>query len=92
MTLGQTPEMLRMQKLIHLQMTGVELAPDTSAEQVEELITVAMRGRCVLLVLDDIWEEAHEQALNFIDQSTASKTLVVSSWLLHWFSETISLT
>jgi hypothetical protein len=70
-----------MQKLIHLQMTGKELGPDMSAEQIEELITVAMRGRKVLLVLDDVWLEDHEQTLNSIDQSTASKTLVVSRLL-----------
>jgi hypothetical protein len=76
-TLGQTPDLLRMKKLIYLQMTGEELSPETTAEQAEELITVAMRGHRVLLCLDDIWEESHEKSLNSIDPSTTSKTLVV---------------
>ena len=42
-----------MQKLIHLQATGEELPPETTLEQAKELITVAIRGKCVLVVLDD---------------------------------------
>ena len=77
-TLGQTPDLDRMRGLIHLQVTGEELAAESTPEQAKELITVAMRGRSVLLVLDDIWEEEHSAALDFIDTSTASKTLVTT--------------
>eukprot|EP01046_Picozoa_sp_COSAG06_P029309 COSAG06_NODE_2708_length_6408_cov_2.142970_1_plen_1860_part_00 len=77
-TLGQTPDLNRMQALIHLQVTGGELAADTTPEQAKEKITVAMRGRTVLLILDDIWEEEHATALDFVDTSTASKTLVTT--------------
>jgi hypothetical protein len=77
-TLGQTPDMARMQALIHLQVTGAEMAADSTPEQAKELITVAMRGRTVLLIIDDLWEEEHSVALDFIDTATASKTLVTT--------------
>lgn len=78
-TCGQTPSLQRMRQLIYLQATGRELSADATPEQTTELITVAMRGRCVLLVLDDIWEAEHEAALNCIDDAaTASKTLVTT--------------
>jgi hypothetical protein len=77
-TLGQTPDLARMQALIYLQVTGEELAADATPEQAKEKITVALRGRIVLLILDDIWEEEHSAALDFIDTATASKTLVTT--------------
>ena len=77
-TLGQTPDLMRMKSLIHLQVTGDELSTDSSPEQAKEIITVAMRGRRILLVLDDVWEETHEAELNFIDTSTASKSLITT--------------
>ena len=77
-TLGQTPVLERMKALIHLQLTGDELAADTSPEQAKERITVAMRGVCVLLILDDCWEEDHEKALNYVDTTTASKVLITT--------------
>eukprot|EP01048_Picozoa_sp_COSAG05_P011210 COSAG05_NODE_1042_length_6066_cov_2.922742_2_plen_1109_part_00 len=77
-TLGQTPDLARMQALIHLQATGEELSPDATPEQAKELITVAMRGRQLLLVLDDVWDEEYCSALDLIDTSTASKTLVTT--------------
>ena len=77
-TLGQTPDLARMQSLIYLQVTGKDVPSDTSPAQAKELITVAMRDKCVLLILDDVWEESHEEALNFVDTSTASKTLVTT--------------
>eukprot|EP01046_Picozoa_sp_COSAG06_P051834 COSAG06_NODE_8556_length_2130_cov_4.338257_2_plen_345_part_01 len=77
-TLGQTPDLMRMKSLIHLQATGEELSTDASPEHVKELITVALRGRRVLLVLDDVWEESHEAELNFIDTATVSKSLITT--------------
>ena len=77
-TLGQTPDLDDMRALIHLQLTGEELASDATPEQAKEKITVAMRGRTVLVILDDIWEEEHSSALDFIDTATASKTLVTT--------------
>jgi hypothetical protein len=77
-TLGQTPDLARTAGLIYLQVTGEELSADATPEQAKELITVAMRGRNVVLILDDIWEEEHSAALDFIDTSTASKTLVTT--------------
>ena len=65
--------------LIYLQVTGNELPASLGPEQAKELITVAMRDRSVLVVLDDVWEPAHESALScFIDTSTSSKVLITT--------------
>lgn len=77
-TLGQTPDLNRMKALVYLQVTGEELSAAAGPEQAKELITVAMRDRCVLLVLDDCWEESHEKVMNFIDTSTSSKVLITT--------------
>eukprot|EP01043_Picozoa_sp_COSAG02_P013689 COSAG02_NODE_552_length_20429_cov_28.014068_11_plen_483_part_00 len=77
-TLGQTPAMDRMRALIYLQASGEELSSETSPEQAKELITTQLRGRTVLVIIDDVWEPSHEAALNFIDTSTASRTLVTT--------------
>ena len=76
--MGQTPDLDRMRGLIYLQITGKELSADTSPEQAKELITAQLRGRTVLMVIDDVWEPSHEAELNFIDTSTVSKTLVTT--------------
>eukprot|EP01046_Picozoa_sp_COSAG06_P039278 COSAG06_NODE_4620_length_4092_cov_389.018373_2_plen_296_part_00 len=78
MTLGQTPVLEKMKSLIYMQLTGKELSSDIGPEQVTERITVAMRGRRILLVLDDCWEEIHEKELNLVDTSTPSKALVTT--------------
>jgi hypothetical protein len=70
--------MQRMRQLIHLQATGLEIGSNCTPEQAREIITVALRGRCVLLIIDDVWEPSHEAALNFIDTETRSKTLVTT--------------
>eukprot|EP01046_Picozoa_sp_COSAG06_P090955 COSAG06_NODE_37256_length_437_cov_0.955621_1_plen_145_part_11 len=35
-----------------------------------------MKGKRVLLCLDDLWEEEHEVELNFVDESAGSKVLI----------------
>ena len=78
-TLGQTPNINHLQRIIHEQ-----LVPNTSWDKdspddiKKQRLTEAFYGQDVLLVLDDLWEIDHEQALNFVDQTTASKVLVSS--------------
>ena len=78
MTLGQTPSIDQLRALIHLQVTGEDLSSDATPEQAKEQISIAMRNRCILLVLDDVWEPQHELVLNTIDTSTASKVLITT--------------
>ena len=77
-TLGQQPDLSRLQRLIYLQATGKELKADVTPEQAKEIILRSLRGRTVLLILDDCWEEAHQQELNLVDTSTSSKTLITT--------------
>eukprot|EP01051_Picozoa_sp_SAG22_P032679 SAG22_NODE_13910_length_391_cov_0.698630_2_plen_80_part_01 len=46
---GQAPDLLRMQSLLHLQATGEALPPDCSAEQAQEQVQHALRGKATLL-------------------------------------------
>jgi hypothetical protein len=49
-----------------------------SAEEGAELIAIALRGRRALLILDDIWDREIEAALNHVDQTAQSRTLVTT--------------
>ena len=73
--LGQEPNIRALQDTVHLQLTGK--AFDEGKERKEQL-RQAMAGKEILLVLDDMWELDHEKALDFIDDSTASKVLISS--------------
>lgn len=74
--LGQTPVISKLQNLCHLQCTGNELSGELSGEEKKEALQQAMRGKRVLLCLDDLWEEEHEKELNWADESAGSKVLI----------------
>ncbi len=77
-TLGQTPDLVRTAALLYLQLTGEEVAPDSTVEQCRELLIRECRGKSVLFCLDDLWETSHETHLSFLDSSTSSKTLITT--------------
>eukprot|EP01052_Picozoa_sp_SAG31_P019382 SAG31_NODE_1409_length_8471_cov_12.764931_5_plen_336_part_00 len=74
--LGQTPVIAKLQNLCHMQCAGKELSPELSSEEKKEALQQAMLGKRVLLCLDDLWEEEHEQDLNFVDVNVGSKVLI----------------
>jgi len=74
--LGQTPMIAKLQNLCHMQCTGKELSSELSSEEKKEALKQAMSGKCILLCLDDLWEEVHETELNFADVSAGSKVLI----------------
>ena len=74
--LGQTPVISKLQNLCHMQCAGKELASELSLEEKQQALQHAMSGKRLLLVLDDLWEEAHESPLNFVDVSAGSKVLI----------------
>eukprot|EP01046_Picozoa_sp_COSAG06_P022821 COSAG06_NODE_1787_length_8398_cov_5.335944_7_plen_595_part_00 len=74
--LGQTPVISKLQNLCHIQCTGKELSPELSSDEKKEALQRAMKGKRVLLCLDDLWEEEHELELNFVDESEGSKVLI----------------
>jgi hypothetical protein len=41
-------------------------------------LQAACVGQCWLVVLDDVWEKAHEQQLSCVDAASASKLLVTT--------------
>jgi hypothetical protein len=76
-TLGQLPNILRLQQLLYLQVAGTEPPANSTTEALKESLRQKMAKKKVLLVLDDVWESAHEAALNTVD-ATSSKTLVTT--------------
>jgi hypothetical protein len=74
--LGQTPVVSKLQNLCHMQCTGKELSAELSSDEKKEALQQAMKGKRVLLCLDDLWEEEHELELNFVDASAGSKVLI----------------
>eukprot|EP01046_Picozoa_sp_COSAG06_P021714 COSAG06_NODE_1644_length_8819_cov_13.898624_5_plen_1191_part_00 len=74
--LGQTPVISKLQNLCHMQCTGQELSSELSSDEKKEALRQAMKGKRVLLCLDDLWEEEHETALNFADVKAGSKVLI----------------
>ena len=77
--LGQTPDLAVALALLHLQLTGGGLDSDMSAIEQQECVTQALKGRSMLLVLDDVWKPEHGRALErHVDASTAS-TVIISS-------------
>ena len=84
--LGQTPNIGKCQEQLHLQLTGSELAPELDPEERHELLRNAMHGVKLLLVLDDLWEAAHEGELQFVDEAAGGKVLISSRvrGLLGW--------
>ena len=53
--LGQNPNIPKCQELLHLQLTGLELAPELGQDERQEMLRYAMSGVRLLLVLDDLW-------------------------------------
>ena len=62
------------------QLTGRKLPLPTSASEEEVFAVLGDACACmnVLLVLDDVWELKHAQALHFLDRGTASKLLITT--------------
>jgi hypothetical protein len=78
-TLSQDPDISKLQQLFHLQLTGSEMPPNKSSEEVKELLTQAARERRVLLILDDCWRREHGcQFSDCLELSNGSKTLVTT--------------
>jgi hypothetical protein len=46
----------KLQNLCHMQCTGKELTAELSSEEKMEALQQAMKGKRVLLCLDDLWE------------------------------------
>ena len=65
-TLGQYPNIENLQERLHLDLTDNTFEGEPTPE--EKLMAVA--GKKLLVVLDDLWESEHQQLLNFIHDTT----------------------
>eukprot|EP00937_MAST-01D_sp_MAST-1D-sp2_P003028 g3028.t1 len=79
-SVGQTPELMEIQRSLFHQLTGnimSEKTGATGASQLQELQN-ACQGKNYLVVLDDVWKAEHEKLLNCVDSDTTSKLLVTT--------------
>jgi hypothetical protein len=77
-TMGQTPNIPKLQAISYLQLTGVEADKNWSEQELVQHLKQAYVGKSVLLVLDDAWEKDALGLLSFIDEATPSKLLISS--------------
>ena len=70
---GQEPAMLELQRAMHLQLVGqpMEETDSGTSESQRGTLETAAAGKRWLVVLDDIWQVEHEQALNFVDNGAS---------------------
>ena len=79
-SVGQTPAVMEMQRVLFQQLT-TEIMPvkdgANAATQLDDL-QAACIGQRWLVVLDDVWEKEHEKLLSCVDAASASKLLVTT--------------
>ena len=77
---GQTPVLRDVAMLAYSQLTGRSLGQsnDIAFDELLSVLADAAFGVDVLLVMDDVWEPAHAEALNFVDRGTDSRVLVTT--------------
>ena len=80
-SVGQTPDVMELQRILFAQLTGtsLEASPAATAALQLDKLREACVGKRWLLVLDDVWDSAHEKLLNCIDDSTTSTSRLLVS-------------
>jgi hypothetical protein len=79
-SVGQQPSIPEMQRMLYHQLVGEHMAVKDGATAASQLadLQAACIGKRWLVVLDDVWDKGHEQALNCVDPDSASKLLVTT--------------
>ena len=80
-SVGQTPMIMELQRVLFAQLTGTTMeatATATAALQLDQL-REACAGQRWLLVLDDVWDSSHEKLLNCIDDCDGSGSALLIS-------------
>jgi hypothetical protein len=79
-SVGQTPAVMELQRVLHQQLTAEPLPVKDGANAASQLqdLQVACIGQRWLIVLDDVWETEHEQMMSCVDADSASKLLVTT--------------
>jgi hypothetical protein len=79
-SVGQTPAVMELQRVLFNQLTGIVMPVEEGATAGTQLgaLQAVCSGQCWLVVLDDVWEKAHEKQLSCVDAASASKLLVTT--------------
>jgi hypothetical protein len=79
-SVGQTPAVMELQRVLYHQLTG-EVMPvvdgATAATQLTDLQATCI-GQRWLVILDDVWDQEHENQLSCVDAASPSKLLVTT--------------
>jgi hypothetical protein len=79
-SVGQTPAVMEMQRVLFQQLTAGPMPVKDGANAATQLedLQAACIGQRWLVVLDDVWETEHEKLLSCVDAASASKLLVTT--------------
>ena len=79
--LSQLPDLIGLQGRLYQQLADNQEMPKAGAKSVESGVVElqkAVAKRTVLIVCDDMWDSAHEEAFACIDETTPSRLLVTT--------------
>ena len=78
--LAQGPHISALQQRHFEQLAGYKMPASArgSAELQAEVLRKQARGKCVLVVVDDVWESKHLDYFDCVDKSTRSKLLLTT--------------
>ena len=78
-SVGQEPDLLQLQNVLHRQITGRYL-PNSAIDAALGLDSLvrAAKGKKILLVLDDVWHAEHAKMLACVDPEASSRSVVTT--------------
>jgi hypothetical protein len=79
-SVGQAPDIMELQRSLFEQLAGEPMLRKDGATPADQLshLQGACKGKRWLVVLDDVWDRAHEKLLNCVDDKSPSKLLVTT--------------
>jgi hypothetical protein len=75
---SQKPNLMELLRKLHVQLSHDPL-PESAAGDADAAFQVLQQfclSRCLLVILDDVWDSAIEKSLSFLDESTNSRMLI----------------
>lgn len=78
-TVGQQPDMLQCLRVLHYQLKSEALPAGLDDVRIaSQAVREACKGVKALLVLDDIWDEAHSEVLNCVDAEVGAACVITT--------------
>ena len=91
LTLGQTPDLPKLQSVLYRQMTDAELPSGASLDEALGIMRRAAQGRKFLLILDDVWDPAHGLPLTVLNLEGTDSSYLVTTRLRGLFKHAVEV-